>query len=352
MVSLSLCMIVKDEEMFLEQCLNSVKGLVDEIIIVDTGSTDNTKEIASKFTKKIYDFEWCDDFSAARNESLKHAIGDWILVLDADETISKKDHQKINDAINSGAVAFQLIHRHYTNDSMVDGWISSISDSYKESNDALGFYSRPIVRLFKNDPHVLFEGCVHENVNESVRLVGTIQLLKIPIHHYGKLDLKKLKCKWELYESLGEKKLSDDHFTHYQLGVQYSSNNKINESIIAFKKSIELYPEHAKSWAMLGAMYKKSGEIGLALKTLKKAKKLSLGDFSVLVNLGSLQNEIGSYSEAFENLKLALKLNNKNPLLYINLGFCLYKLGDKKRSTMAFKRAALLDKKYDHLLRI
>ena len=65
MPTLSLCMIVKNEERFLEQCLNSVKGLVDEIIVVDTGSTDNTKQIAQKFTDKIFNFEWCDDFSAA-----------------------------------------------------------------------------------------------------------------------------------------------------------------------------------------------------------------------------------------------------------------------------------------------
>ena len=83
-------MIVKNEEAFLEKCLLSVQGLVDEIVIVDTGSTDKTKEIALKFTSKVYDFEWCDNFAAARNESLKYATGDWILVLDADEVIVKR----------------------------------------------------------------------------------------------------------------------------------------------------------------------------------------------------------------------------------------------------------------------
>ena len=78
--TLSLCMIVKDEEQFLEQCLSSVKDLVDEIIIVDTGSTDKTIDIAKKFTNNIHNFKWCDDFSKARNESLKHATKDWILI--------------------------------------------------------------------------------------------------------------------------------------------------------------------------------------------------------------------------------------------------------------------------------
>jgi len=79
MTTISLCLITKNEELFLEQCLNSVKDLVDEIIIVDTGSIDKTKEIAKKFTDKIYDFEWCDDFSKARNEFFKYATKDWIL---------------------------------------------------------------------------------------------------------------------------------------------------------------------------------------------------------------------------------------------------------------------------------
>src|SRR3989344_8298667 len=98
---LSLCMIVRDEEKDLESCLKAVKDHVDEIVIVDTGSKDKTVEIAKKFTSKVFHFEWCDDFSAARNESLKHATGDWILVLDADERISKKDLEEIRKLIKN-----------------------------------------------------------------------------------------------------------------------------------------------------------------------------------------------------------------------------------------------------------
>ena len=94
-MSISLCMIVINEEKHLETCLNSVKNIVSEIIIVDTGSTDQTKEIANKFKVKVYDFQWNDDFSAARNFCLQKAAKDWILVLDADETISNKDLMKI-----------------------------------------------------------------------------------------------------------------------------------------------------------------------------------------------------------------------------------------------------------------
>jgi len=78
---ISLAMIVKNEEATLAHCLESVKPLVDEMVIVDTGSTDKTIEIAGSFGAKIYHFDWCDDFSAARNESLKHCTGDWVLIL-------------------------------------------------------------------------------------------------------------------------------------------------------------------------------------------------------------------------------------------------------------------------------
>jgi glycosyltransferase involved in cell wall biosynthesis len=107
-------MITKNEEAFLEQCLNSVKNIIDEIIIVDTGSTDNTKNIAKKFcemrvnsrtrsqlTAKISNFKWQDDFSAAKNESIKHATKDWILVMDADEVIEKSDLTKIKNTVEN-----------------------------------------------------------------------------------------------------------------------------------------------------------------------------------------------------------------------------------------------------------
>src|SRR3990167_6711291 len=100
MPTISLCMIVKNEERYLDQCLNSVKDLADEIIIVDTGSTDRTKEIAKKFNAKIFDFKWTDDFSAARNESIKHATKDWILVLDADEVLDEEGKKMIREIVD------------------------------------------------------------------------------------------------------------------------------------------------------------------------------------------------------------------------------------------------------------
>lgn len=94
MATISLCMIVKNEEDTLERCLDSVNGIFDEIIIVDTGSTDKTKDTARKFTQKIYDFHWIDDFSAARNYSFDKAMMDYLMWLDADDVLLPQDREK------------------------------------------------------------------------------------------------------------------------------------------------------------------------------------------------------------------------------------------------------------------
>lgn len=95
MVTLSVCMIVKDEEDTLGRCLESIKEVADEIVIVDTGSTDKTKEIASKYTDKIYDFEWVDDFSKARNYSFSKASMQYTMWMDADDVLLKENQNKL-----------------------------------------------------------------------------------------------------------------------------------------------------------------------------------------------------------------------------------------------------------------
>src|SRR5690242_15059907 len=85
--NISLCMIVKNEEASLATCLQSAADLVNEVIVVDTGSSDQTKAIAARFGARVHDFAWVNDFSAARNESLRQASGEWIFWLDADESL-------------------------------------------------------------------------------------------------------------------------------------------------------------------------------------------------------------------------------------------------------------------------
>lgn len=100
---ISLCMIVKNEEEVLRRCLDSISGIIENIIIVDTGSTDCTKEIAGEYTKEVYNFEWTNDFSKARNFAASKAKGKWILSLDADEYVDRKNLIETIERIKNGS---------------------------------------------------------------------------------------------------------------------------------------------------------------------------------------------------------------------------------------------------------
>ena len=100
-MSVSLCLMVRNEAEALPGCLQSVAGIANEIIVVDTGSTDRTKEVAKGFGAKVFDFPWCDDFAAARNECIRHATGEWIFWLDADERIDETNRHKLKALFES-----------------------------------------------------------------------------------------------------------------------------------------------------------------------------------------------------------------------------------------------------------
>src|SRR5690625_3043001 len=113
MITISLCMIVKNEEDVLERCLDSVKNLVDEINIIDTGSTDRTVEIAKEYTDRVYHFEWTGKFKDARNESFRHATKDYILYLDADDVLLEEDKEKfmkVKDTLNPSVDSVSMFY--------------------------------------------------------------------------------------------------------------------------------------------------------------------------------------------------------------------------------------------------
>lgn len=112
-MTVSLCMIVKNEEKVLERCLKSVADLCDEIVIVDTGSTDSTKSIAAKYTSHVYDFEWCDDFSAARNFAFSKCSCDYIYSADADEYLDEDNRIQFKNLISVLDPAVEIVQMHY-----------------------------------------------------------------------------------------------------------------------------------------------------------------------------------------------------------------------------------------------
>lgn len=169
---LSLCMIVKNEEIYLPQCLDSVKDVVDEMVIVDTGSTDATPNIARQYGASVYEFAWQDDFAAARNFGLDKAKGDFILFLDADEELSPDAQTHLRSFLsNTTAEGIYLIVR-----------------SFGLTNALAPYYDSEQVRLFRNRPHYRFENAIHEMIYPSiVAHHGSLFKSHFVIHHYGYL---------------------------------------------------------------------------------------------------------------------------------------------------------------------
>lgn len=164
-ITISLCMIVKNEEKILARCLDSVADLVDEIVIVDTGSTDRTKEIASRYTDRIYDFEWVDDFSAARNFAFSKARMDYIYSADADEVLDEENRERYRLLKDNMIPEVEIVQMKYGNQ-LQFGTVYNYDEEY-----------RP--KLFKR----LREFKWIEPIHESIRLDPVVYDSDIVITH-------------------------------------------------------------------------------------------------------------------------------------------------------------------------
>lgn len=150
MITISLCMIVKNEERILARCLDSLKGIAEEIIIVDTGSTDRTKEIAARYTDHIYDFTWVDDFSAVRNFAFSKATKEYIYSADADEVLDEENRQRFLQLKELLLPEIELVQMKYKNQ-LQFGSVYNFDEEY-----------RP--KLFKRLREFVWEGAIHETV--------------------------------------------------------------------------------------------------------------------------------------------------------------------------------------------
>jgi glycosyltransferase involved in cell wall biosynthesis len=239
-ISLSVCLIVKNEQKNIGTCLASIKDLADEIIIADTGSEDKTVEIIKSFGIEPLHFDWVKDFSAAKNFVLSKATKDWILVLDGDECLAKRDHQYIREAISYEYDCIKMTKRSYVNFSDYLHFVSN-DNSYEEGKGFLGWIPEPNDLLFRNLPGIKFEGVIHETVGKSVRdLKLRMAEILIPIHHYGRHDMSKKNL---LYKELVDKRIHDDEndaLAWYYKGTHSDWDNLSEIAEECFQKSYNL----------------------------------------------------------------------------------------------------------------
>lgn len=344
--TISLCMIVKNEENFLERCLNSVKDFVDEIIIIDTGSKDRTEEIAKRFTNHVYRFEWCDDFSKARNESLKHAKKDWILVLDADETISEEDMKRIREIIRDKDIdGYKLTQRNYS-DSVAG--VSCKDDKYEESRGFKSYFPSMLVRLFRNKGY-RFQNKIHEVIEDSMESIGAnVAVSGIPIHH--KAD--KSKDRSEFYIRLIKKQIHEtpkDPKPYYELGKMRIGKKDYSSALENFRKSIKLLG------STQGLLINKLifSDAGIACFRLNKYDD-ALAYFNKAIENDDhnpinyfykalIFHELGNIKDAFEMYKASIEHRTRDPVAYANLGDICLKNKDYANALKLLEKACELE---------
>ncbi|MBW5448467.1 glycosyltransferase [Cohnella sp. CFH 77786] len=222
---LSLCMIVRNEEKVLARCLDSVQGFVDEIIVVDTGSTDGTKEIAGRYTDHVYDFTWINDFAVAKNEAVRRATSKWILVLDADEYLDPSEKNDLRSFL-TGLDAGQPLG------------ISVPIYNCVESVTSGKFIESSAIRLFSNLPTVYFDRPIHEQV---VYRDGELPLRSYPlsIFHTGYLDtVRKEKEKSSRNLNIFKDLKGLEEYDYFTLGNEHAILKDYKKALYYYERAL------------------------------------------------------------------------------------------------------------------
>ncbi|MCS6850305.1 MAG: glycosyltransferase, partial [Gemmataceae bacterium] len=230
----SLCMIVRNEEADLPHCLESVVDLVQEIIVVDTGSTDATREVARRYGAKVVDYPWTDSFAAARNESLRHATGDWIFWMDADDRLDADNRERLRRLFASLPEA---------NVAYLMKCVSS-----RDPHDDRPGLEVDHARLFRNLPGLRWEYRVHEQIMPSLaRLGAQAKPCDVVIRHAGYEDAQH---SWHKLERnlrlllLEHAERPDDPVTLFNLGWTCLALGRPQEAASYLRRSLERTPEN------------------------------------------------------------------------------------------------------------
>jgi len=343
-MDLSLCMIVKNEEACLPQVLESVQPIVDEMVILDTGSSDRTIDIATDYGARVYHFQWCNDFSAARNDALRYVRGKWVLVLDADEVLTPEIIPEIQQAIKSDRnLVINLIRQE----------VGATQSPYSL-----------VSRLFRHHPDIYFSRPYHSIVDDSVSQLlqrepdwQVISLSTVGILHYGyqpgaiaALD-KYTRAKTAMEGFLADH--PNDAYLCSKLGALYVQIGQMEEGITLLKRGFTdaqvdasvLFELHYH----LGNAYTKQNQLQLAADHYQDAIKqpilpqLKLGAYN---NLGNLLFGVGDLTTAKRAYQTTVKIDPSFAVGYNHLGMTLKALGQWESAITAYEKAIQLNPDY------
>lgn len=291
MITLSLCMIVRDEADVLGRCLDSVRDAVDEIIIVDTGSEDGTRETALKYTKEVYDFPWGDDFSAARNFALEHGTMDYLMWLDADDVLPAESRKKLAGLKESLESDVDMVMMPYAVAFDPDG------------KTAFSYYRERIVRNHKG---FRFCGRVHEVIPPS----GKIRYAEIPVEHRKQKagDSERNLRIYEAMEAAGE--VFDSRALYYY-GRELYFHRKYKRG----REVLEQFLDRPDGWLenqidatrqLAGCLYGIGDDRG-ALRALLRALEFDVPRGETCCELGRHFQDRGQYEQAVYWYRQALE---------------------------------------------
>ncbi|WP_234910604.1 glycosyltransferase family 2 protein [Pectobacterium carotovorum] len=279
-------MIVRNEALHLGNALKAIAKYFDDIVVVDTGSTDDSKNIARKFTDKVYDFEWISDFSAARNYSLQFAKYDWVLVVDADEVINPFDTTFLSELINTPPTQVGTVE------------ILSITDD--ENAEESDLIKERISRFF-NRKYFEFFGIIHEQICKKDTDDAPDERFNTPLsfmHNGYTKEIIESKNKVSRNITLLQQainKTRDDAYLHYQLGKSYYLGKDYERAIQSFETALQLQKDMHQDYNEVliecyGYCLINTAQYKKALEILKYEKNSSLTDFVFLKALILMNN--------------------------------------------------------------
>lgn len=320
---LSLIAIAKNEAAAMDKFLRHHHSLFDEMIVVDTGSTDDTAAIAQKNGARVFTFTWCDDFAAARNFSLEQATGKWVMYLDFDEMIAPSDFKRVRHAIKGPPTCFILPQWNYYNQPQHQEWQPVRGRYPKREKGQLGFFVADQYRLFPTGLGLQWHGRVHEDLAPSVKAAGfKPQGLDVPIHHYGYVSGdERNEGRNEMYGILVRKKVDDDPRDWkalLELAYILVQESKGREAIPILEKLVTKGPDGpvlSRAQVMLATLYNADGRANDAIQQLHKTVTGNPTWLFGWTDLIKLLIEGGHWEQATSAMDVAKETFGEDPLL-------------------------------------
>ena len=304
-------MIVRDEAFFIEDCLAAAKPHVDEIVVVDTGSTDGTRETAQAMADRVIDFTWIDNFSAARNVGLDTATGDWVLVLDADERITPADYQRLRDAMGDARYdGYYLQNRSYSDVPDQRSW-RPVADDDENAQGYRGYSTHPIMKLFRSRDDIRYQGRVHEIIDGAIDADRRGEL-KVVIHHYGEANPGRPRKERALrYLAIMDEELAA----------------RDDGRLFAIAGSTAMY--FAQDYAKAQRYLQRAAELGYDVAASREG----------VAEAAYRAGNIGPARDAYEQLYAT---GQRSPALCLNLANLVVRAGDKGRGAALLKECLAL----------